>query len=108
MREGQRVFQDSRTLNAVKEAGHDEDKATKESMRISGNTWSGIKHGSTYCGHLPVPLGALVYQLEGQRLLAVADAMDIMGHMPEMPDEVTPEMGPDLVRVTWLYHLDLE
>ena len=61
-----------------------------------------MKHGSAFCGHMPIPLGSFVYQQEGQRLLATVDTMDLMSHMPEIPEYVTAEMGSDLLKVSWL------
>ena len=82
----------------VKKSGRSEEVALKESHRIDGQTWCGYKHGSSFVGHQTLALGSVCYQVEGCRVLATADAMDIMAQMPNAPEEVTPEMGPDLIK----------
>lgn len=86
----------------MKKSGHSQDVAFKESCRIGGQTWAGMEHGSSFVGHLPVSLGAFAYQCEGNRLFACIDAMDLISSMPDMPAEVTPEMGPDIIKVSGL------
>jgi hypothetical protein len=87
-----------RTYDMVKKSGRSEEVALKESHRIDGQTWCGYKHGSSFVGHQLLALGSVCYQVEGCRVLATADAMDIMAQMPNAPEEVTPEMGPDLIK----------
>ncbi len=65
-------------------------------------TWAGMQRGSTFCGHLPVALGSFVYQIEGNRLLACIDVLECMGLMEDIPEDVTPEMGPDLIKACFV------
>ena len=46
--------------------------------RIEGVQWAGFKQGACYSGHLPEGLGSFAYQVEGQRLLVVADLVELL------------------------------
>ena len=87
-----------RTQRAVLKTSGNDQLANKEMLRISGISWGGIRHLSSFCGHLPVSLGAFVYQVEGNRLVSVIDAMDLLGCMENIPAEITPDQGPDLIK----------
>lgn len=87
-----------RTADAVKQLGSNAVAAEKEAMRITGMTWAGIQRGSTFCGHLPVALGSFMYQVEGNRLVACIDVLECLGLMEGVPDDVTVDMGPDLIK----------
>lgn len=61
-------------------------------------TWAAGQHGSSFSGHFPIALGSVSYQLEGSRMLACIDIMELLSLMPDAPDQITPEMAPDLVK----------
>ena len=42
-----------------------------------GLQWAGFKQGSLYTGHLPDGFGCFLFQLEGQRVLALADVLEL-------------------------------
>ena len=86
----------------MRKGGHSQEVAVKESYRIGGQTWAGMEHGSSFVGHLPVSFGAFAYQCEGHRLFACIDAMEMIASMPDVPEELTPEMGPDIIKVSGL------
>lgn len=54
------------------------DEKTKVVNRIEGVQWAGFKQGACYSGHLPEGLGSFAYQVEGQRLLVVADLVELL------------------------------
>ena len=87
-----------RTRIAVKTAGQPDAVANKEAMRIEGTTWMSMCHGSSFVGNLPLALGCFAYQIEGDRLVAMIDSMECVGCLPDVPSEVTPEMGPDVIK----------
>ncbi len=87
-----------RAWKAIINSGADQAFADKDSLRICGVTWAAGQHGSSFSGHLPVALGSFSYQLEGGRLIACIDVMELLGMLPDAPDDVTPEMAPDLTQ----------
>ena len=49
----------------------------REIARLSGFQWCGSKKSSVYSGVIPGGLGCVMYQVEGNRLLAVADVLEL-------------------------------
>ena len=88
--------------------GADGQAAEKDFMRINGVTWSGFQHGSVFCGHLPIPLGAFCYQLDGSRVMVACDVvelLELMGSGAGMAvDSLCQQWGHDperIVQVPW-------
>ena len=81
----------------------DADAAMKEMRRMTGVAWVGAKHGGVFTGNLPVPGAAFLYQIEGQRIVACAPAMELLGMMhthdaAALPDEINAEMAPEMIK----------
>lgn len=49
----------------------------KELVRINGIQWCGSEKNNVYTGLTPQGLGCILYQLEGNRLLATADSVEL-------------------------------
>lgn len=92
-----------RTWKAVSQSGANRELADKDALRIAGVTWSAFQHGSSFSGHFPIALGSVSYQLEGCRMLACIDIMELLGLMPDAPEDITPEMAPDLIKARHWY-----
>lgn len=54
-----------------------EDFIKKETLRLSGVTWSASRQGEIYNGVLPNGLGAINFQYEGNRLVASVDLLEM-------------------------------
>ncbi|CAL1170490.1 unnamed protein product [Cladocopium goreaui] len=81
----------------------DAEAAMKEMRRMTGVAWVGAKHGGVFTGNLPVPGAAFLYQIEGQRIVACAPAMELLGMMhthdaAALPDEINAEMAPEMIK----------
>lgn len=96
------------TRLAVKNAGQPDAVANKEGMRIEGTTWMSMSHGSSFTGNLPLALGCFAYQIEGDRLVAMIDSMECVGCLSGAPSEITPEMGPDIIKAAVHFFQDLD
>ena len=68
----------SRVFKRETDAGNSSDECTKQQSRVTGILWAGFKQGAVYAGHLPNGSGCFSYQIEGQRLLAMADLMEVV------------------------------
>ena len=82
----------------MEKSGQPDEVAIKEGLRVGGTTWATMRRGSSSTGTLPIALGSIAYQIEGDRLVAMMDAMECISYLPDVPSEVTPEMGPDLIQ----------
>ena len=90
-----------RIHDLARRSGRTEELAAKEHARVSGMTWTAFKQGSRFTGAYPVPLGSFSYQLLGCRFLCCMDIMEMMGIMQEdgkCPEEVSPEMAPEMMQ----------
>lgn len=58
--------------------GSNADVMTKQQSRVQGLQWAAFKQGAVYSGHLPEGMGYFSYQLEGQKLLAIADVVELL------------------------------
>lgn len=96
-----------RAWKVITDSGADRAYADKDALRICGVTWAAAQHGSSFSGQLPVSLGSFSYQLEGSRLIACMDIMELLGMLPDAPDDVTAEMAPDLIKAIWCGLLSL-
>ena len=59
---------------------------------MAGVTWSASRQGDVYVGTLHNGLGALVYQMEGNKLMATCDSLEMaMYHAPDTHDIMSSE-----------------
>lgn len=68
----------------AKNLGAAEDRQQKESYKISGMTWTAYRQGEAFAGCISNFLGNFVYQLEGSRLVVVADAIECANAMMDL------------------------
>lgn len=78
-----------RTYQAEKSRGGDLETCSKQQNRVAGIQWAAFRQDASYTGHLPDGLGCFAYQLEGQRLVAMAS-------VSELCDIVKPDMSKTL------------
>ena len=71
-----------RTLDMAKSMKPCIDQATlnKDLAKFNGLNFSASRAGSHYAGSLPMGLGSVVYQFEGNKLMASVDAMEMCLH----------------------------
>lgn len=60
----------------------------KEVARVSGVTWSASSHGTVYTGPLPSGLGAMIYQYEGNKLIATVDVLEMTRYTSPHVDQL--------------------
>ena len=84
-----------RIYNASADAAQRSEVAqARAAEKVTGVTWAAsILGGSSFAGHYPVPLPTVSYQLEGARLIAIADVMDLLEFLQEN-DSVDCTFGP--------------
>ena len=81
----------------------DSAKGQKELRKLSGVTWAAFKRGSHYTGAFPTTSGFFSYQITGNKLMAVVDAMELLGLYGECPENLTPDLAPKIFqeRIEW-------
>lgn len=74
----------------------DEQLIKKEGCKFTKLSWIGSRQGDLYCGHMPDGLGYLVYNQEGNRLMATMSMEEACGLVKSdfdmdklSPDELT-------------------
>lgn len=83
----------------VKKGYGNQAEANKQSERVSTLTYGAMKSNKNYAGHLNVFLPAMVYQAEGNRLVAfigLLEIIDMMALDKEVSDTVA-NMEPQLL-----------
>lgn len=58
--------------------GTEGEALAKQINRVTGLQWAGFKQGSVYTGHLPDGMGIFMYQIDGQRFLAISDILELV------------------------------
>ena len=88
----------------VKKGYGDQAEANKQGGRVSTLTYGAMKSQTNYAGHLNVFLPAMVYQAEGNRLVAFISLLEIID-MLAMDSEASETLGkldPQQLMKDWL------
>lgn len=61
------------------------DVVEKEVRRVAGLTFSSMKEGSVFIGYPNLPLASLIYQEDGNKMIACIDVTEALELMHECP-----------------------
>ena len=80
-----------RLLEMTHSQGLPESLIEKESTKFAKIAWAGARQNDLFCGHFPDGLGHLLYQLEGNRLMATCSLEESCRLvLPDLDIEASP------------------